>query len=74
MQSLQLLPQLITTLLIEEGWQQQIINKKIDDLHNEWQQSTQINNNKTAFKLEKENRLFNHIPHYSVSKQISKKI
>lgn len=73
LQSLQLLPQLITTLLIEEGWQQQIINKKIDDLHNEWQQSTQINNNKTAFKLEKENRLFNRIPHYSVSKQISEK-
>lgn len=40
-------------------------------IHNEWQQSTQINNNKTAFKLEKENRLFNRIPHYSVSKRIS---
>lgn len=73
LQSLQLLTQLITTLLIEEGWQQQAITKKIDDLHNEWQQSTQINNNKTAFKLKKENRLFNRIPHYSVSKQINEK-
>ncbi|CAA2930463.1 ATPase RavA [Arsenophonus endosymbiont of Bemisia tabaci Q2] len=50
-----------------------MINKKIDDLHNEWQQSTQINKNKTVFKLKKENRLFNRILNYSVSKQISEK-
>ena len=59
--------------MIEEGWQQQAINKKIDDFHNEWQQSTQINSNKTAFKLTKENRLFNRMPIYSVPDQINEK-
>ncbi|MEZ2758646.1 ATPase RavA [Providencia vermicola] len=58
MQSMNALPQLIQSLLQEEGWQQRKFTREIEQIYQQWMSSTQDQNSQDAFKVNKNNAMF----------------
>lgn len=58
MQSMNLLPQLLKSLVQEDGWQQRKFTREIEQVYQQWMSSTQDQNNQGAFKVLKNNAMF----------------
>ncbi len=58
MQSMNALPQILKSILQEDGWQQRKLTREIDQVYQQWMSSTQDKNNQDAFKVSKNNAMF----------------
>ena len=58
MQSMNTLPNLLKSILQEDGWQQRKIGRELEQIYLQWMSSTQDKNNQDAFKVSKNNAMF----------------
>ncbi|WP_272687562.1 ATPase RavA [Providencia sp. PROV149] len=70
MQSMNTLPQLIKSILEEDGWQQRKYTREMEMLYQEWTSSTQEQNNQNAFKVTKSTAMFARRPTYTLPEEI----
>ncbi|HHR5883309.1 TPA: ATPase RavA [Providencia alcalifaciens] len=71
MQSMNLLPQLLKSLVQEDGWQQRKFTREIEQVYQQWMSSTQDQNNQDAFKVLKNNAMFARKASYVLPENIS---
>lgn len=70
MQSMNALPQLLKSILEEDGWQQRKLSREMEMLYQEWTSSTQDQNNQNAFKVNKSTPMFARRPTYTLPEDI----
>lgn len=58
MKSMNTLPNLLKSILQEDGWQQRKLEREIEQVYLQWMSSTQDKNNQDAFKVNKNNAMF----------------
>ncbi|MGO2305581.1 MAG: ATPase RavA [Providencia sp.] len=58
MKSMNTLPNLLKSILQEDGWQQRKLEREIEQVYLQWMSSTQDQNNQDAFKVNKNNAMF----------------
>ena len=66
-----LLPQLLKSLVQEDGWQQRKFTREIEQIYQQWMSSTQDQNNQDAFKVLKNNAMFARKASYVLPDNIS---
>lgn len=69
-QSMNILPQLLKSILEEDGWQQRKLSRELEQLYQEWTSSTQDQNNQNAFKVNKSTTMFGRRPSYTLPEEI----
>ncbi len=70
MESMNILPKLIKTILEEDGWQQRKLLHEMELLYQDWITSTQDQHNQNALKVNKSNTMFVRKPSYTLPDSI----